>query len=180
MEGGYSGVITGTFEPGTKRTKGNIGAKDYACTITDGKAIDCSYFDWVGTYFTGSFSYDSWGWIYSGGDNGIWVNADSGSSGDIMRTERVPEDVGSVAAQTRPPSCPTNLLDQGTCGEQCAVRPTEHPRPAQMTMSPQHFRQPACQGHVPKPPSFRRGNVPLPLVSLDAKLSLIEVHVRPR
>lgn len=90
IEGGYNATITGaTFTPGTARTKGNIGTKDYACTITAGAAQCGPIFDWVGAYFSGAgldFEYAGsfqWGWIYHAGDNGTWVNANGNSSGDI-------------------------------------------------------------------------------------------------
>jgi hypothetical protein len=92
MEGGYQGLISNaTFNPGTKRTKGNVGSYDYGCTVTNGSinATCGSTFDWVAAYFSGAtttFEYDGtfqWGWIYHGGDNGTWVNANSGSTGDI-------------------------------------------------------------------------------------------------
>lgn len=93
MEGGYTAVISNaTFNPGTKRTKGNIGAKDYGCVITNGSTLQngqdtCNPYDWFTDYFTdGDFNYSGpfqWGWIYDAGNNGTWVNASSGSSGDI-------------------------------------------------------------------------------------------------
>ena len=84
MEGGYTGLITGgAFSPGTQRTKGNIGTKDYACSTTDGACS--SQFDWVATYFPGAtLTMDYWGWIYHAGDNGTWVNASTGNDGDII------------------------------------------------------------------------------------------------
>lgn len=89
MEGGYSGILTNAaFAPGTKRTKGNIGAKDYGCVITNGDiGSTCNFYSWISDYFsTGDFQYSGafqWGWIYRAGDNGTWVNANSGGSGDI-------------------------------------------------------------------------------------------------
>jgi hypothetical protein len=82
MEGGYSATITnGTFTPTTNRTKGNIGAKDFACD-TSGNCP--GYYSWVSTYFpTGTFAYSYSSWTYNAGDNGTWVNASTGNSGDI-------------------------------------------------------------------------------------------------
>jgi hypothetical protein len=63
-------------------TQGDIGSFDYNCDPT----FTCPGFvDWVTLYFsaTSGFNLDSWGWIYHGGGNGTWVNASSGSIGDI-------------------------------------------------------------------------------------------------
>jgi hypothetical protein len=75
FEGGYVGTFTGTFAPGANRTKGNIGTFDYASGPVSLLSL----------YFPGyaSFDYSWWGWIYHGGNNGSWVNAASGNSGDI-------------------------------------------------------------------------------------------------
>jgi len=62
-------------------THGNIGTFDYNCD-----AFNCPGFvDWTTLYFstTTGFNLDWWGWIYHGGSNGTWVNAITGSTGDI-------------------------------------------------------------------------------------------------
>lgn len=83
FEGGYRGTITGTLNPSPSyRTKGNIGTFDYGCDVDTGSCT--SLFSWLATYFTSySFSYDWWGWVYHGGDNGTWVNSLDGNQGDI-------------------------------------------------------------------------------------------------
>jgi hypothetical protein len=61
---------------------GNIGSFDYMCDL----AFICpGYVDWLTLYFssTSGFNLDWWGWIYHAGGNGTWVNASSGSTGDI-------------------------------------------------------------------------------------------------
>lgn len=84
FEGGYRATITGSLDssPGW-RTRGNVGDFDYACDLSG----NCPrYVSWVAQYFDPgyAFSYDFWGWIYHGRNNGTWVNADSGNSGDIL------------------------------------------------------------------------------------------------
>jgi hypothetical protein len=91
FQGGYSGVITGAFTPGTKRVKGRIGSKDYGCAINDsGAAVGCNYYDWIGDYFPGSsFGYTSWGWTYEAGNNGTWVNALARKTSALVLRESV-------------------------------------------------------------------------------------------
>ena len=84
FEGGYRATITGSLDttPGWS-SRGNIGNFDYTCDLSG----SCpGYVSWVTQYFDPgyAFSYDFWGWIYHGGNNGTWVNADSGNSGDIL------------------------------------------------------------------------------------------------
>jgi hypothetical protein len=86
MGGGYTATIDGaTFTPTTKRTKGSIGTKDFGCIIsTGGVASGCNYYSWFADYFTGGTVVQNfWGWTYNAGDNGTWVNASTGNSGDI-------------------------------------------------------------------------------------------------
>ena len=81
FEGGYQATFDGTFAPSLK-TNGNIGSYDYACNGT----FTCpGAFDWVGAYFTGNtyFNQPYWAWNYHAGNNGSWVNASTGNSGDI-------------------------------------------------------------------------------------------------
>jgi hypothetical protein len=86
MEGGYNATFFGTWAPGTKRTKGNIGSQNYACIITAG-VPSCNYptTSWVDDYFDSvtGFTQNFWGWTYRAGDNGTWVNSSTGNTGDI-------------------------------------------------------------------------------------------------
>jgi hypothetical protein len=82
--GGYRATqFTGTLlAPPAFSTHGNIGTFDYRCDLT----FTCpGYLDWLTLYFstTSGFNLDWWGWIYHGGQNGTWVNASIGSTGDI-------------------------------------------------------------------------------------------------
>lgn len=81
FNGGYRGIITGTFSPGSNPTRGSLGVKDYQCNAGGSCA---SLFSWLGTYFAPgySFSYAWWGWEYKY-KNQRWVNAIDGSAGDI-------------------------------------------------------------------------------------------------
>lgn len=83
MEGGYTAIITGTLKavPDAK-TNGSIGTVDYACSPTTGECPKA--FPWMKLYFEPGYAYSMpfWGWIYHGGNNGTWVNAEP-SSGDI-------------------------------------------------------------------------------------------------
>jgi hypothetical protein len=83
FEGGYTATFVATLNTAPAyRTKGSIGTFDYQCDA----AGNCpGYVSWLGLYFAGvsGFDYSWWGWVYHGGNNGSWVNADSGNSGDI-------------------------------------------------------------------------------------------------
>ncbi len=83
FQGGYVATFAGALlsSPGA-RTKGNIGTFDYGCNASTG---DCpGYVGWVSLYFLySSFDQPWWGWVYHAGNNGSWVNAASGNSGDI-------------------------------------------------------------------------------------------------
>lgn len=81
FEGGYQATFNGTFDP-TIKTKGNIGSYDYQCNGT----FTCpGAFDWVSAYFPANSNFDQpyWSWTYHAGNNGTWVNASTGNSGDI-------------------------------------------------------------------------------------------------
>jgi hypothetical protein len=83
FQGGYTAHFTGAFNPVTK-TKGSIGAVDYACVASTGQCP--ASFDWTTLFFTGGaggFDQVWWGWVYHAGNNGTWINALSGNSGDI-------------------------------------------------------------------------------------------------
>ena len=84
FSGGYRATITGTFSPGTNRTRGFLGVKDYQCDTSGNCA---NPFKWVDTYFAPSagFAYQWWGWEYKAPRHGTWVNASDGNSGDITR-----------------------------------------------------------------------------------------------
>jgi len=55
----------------------------------------------------------------------------------------------------------------------------EHPRPPKMPGRLQSSCQTLCHRHVPKASAFRRGRVALPDRTLDAELTLLQVHVTP-
>lgn len=84
FDGGYRAEITGTLLASPIwSTRGSVGTTDYQCDLLG----NCpGYVDWVAQYFgpTYGFSYDWWGWIYHGGNNGTWVNSVDGNSGDIV------------------------------------------------------------------------------------------------
>ena len=84
MTGSTHGVLTGTL--GDAGNWGDTGT----APAQNCNSIDCSMTSlWVSNYFPGG-SYDysdapgGWGWTYNGGANGTWVNASTGSSGDIL------------------------------------------------------------------------------------------------
>jgi hypothetical protein len=84
FEGGYaSTVFSATLKstPGA-RVRGSIGTFDYACDA----AFNCpGAVDWTTLYFDNVSGFDLawWGWTYHAGNNGSWVNAISGNTGDI-------------------------------------------------------------------------------------------------
>ena len=84
FNGGYQATITGTLlaEPAWK-TKGSVGTTDYACDIDT--ATCPGAVNWLDQYFEAGygFAYDFWGWTYNH-KNCVWVNASTGSSGDIV------------------------------------------------------------------------------------------------
>lgn len=83
LHGGYRAVITGELlgSPAWP-TRGFLGVIDHECTIAGACPGNV---DWVEQYFGPKygFSFAWWGWIYRGGQHGTWVNASTGSSGDI-------------------------------------------------------------------------------------------------
>jgi hypothetical protein len=94
FEGGYTATFTGTFDPGTNKTNGNIGTFDYAGTEADvllgtygngqtGPTTPVSFLD---VYFTGvsDFTYVNWGWTYHYRRQ-TWNNFSYGTTGDIVR-----------------------------------------------------------------------------------------------
>ncbi len=77
FEGGYYTLpFTGTLQKDVQ-VKGNLGTFD----------MTKNPLDWVSYYFGTSadstFNYTYWSWTYHAGNNGTWINAWDGSSGDI-------------------------------------------------------------------------------------------------
>ena len=84
IEGGSTGTVTGSLKTSpSKRIRGNIGSIDLGCDPLTGTCTVVG--SWLDYYFNSGyvFSYNWWGWIYHGGNNGSWVNATTGNSGDI-------------------------------------------------------------------------------------------------
>jgi hypothetical protein len=107
IKGGYEAQITGPLDVSDptnwplvgKVNQGN--AVDYQCVINpDGSDNGCpGAIDWTSKYFdqssqSFSFNENPWGWTYVGHDkagtpdagkaDGVWVNASTGNSGDIL------------------------------------------------------------------------------------------------
>ncbi|HVC36313.1 MAG TPA: hypothetical protein VNE40_02605 [Candidatus Dormibacteraeota bacterium] len=81
FEGGYQATFNGSLSTVLK-TKGYIGSYDFKCDTS----FNCpGYFDWLTAYFPSysNFAEPYWAWNYHAGNNGSWVNASTGSSGDI-------------------------------------------------------------------------------------------------
>jgi hypothetical protein len=89
FNGGYtSTVFTGTLlSPPLKSTHGNIGTFDYACVLSVNNTVSTcpGYVDWTTFYFSSppGFALATWGWQYTTCNNGSWINASTGSTGDI-------------------------------------------------------------------------------------------------
>lgn len=99
--GGYQASITGQLDvsdPSNWPLRGNVSPNpvDYQCD-TSGNCP--GYIDWTTKYFNTSdpsfsFTLPAWGWRYIGHDkpgapdagkpDGVWVNASTGNSGDIL------------------------------------------------------------------------------------------------
>lgn len=75
FEGGYQATFNGTFDPGASKTNGNLGTFDQ----------QAGGFNYLAAYFPDytAFAQPYWSWTYHAGNNGTWVNAVSGNSGDI-------------------------------------------------------------------------------------------------
>ena len=84
FEGGYSSTVFSATLKSTPdlRVRGSIGSFDYKC---DAAFICPGHFDWTTSYFDNVSGFDLawWGWTYHAGKNGSWVNAISGTTGDI-------------------------------------------------------------------------------------------------
>jgi len=111
INGGYQALITGALsvsDPANWPLAGKVNggnAVDYQCVIAgDGSATCPGSVDWTTKYFdtsnaqvSFSFSQPSWGWTYVGKDkasapdagksDGVWVNASTGNSGDILDSD---------------------------------------------------------------------------------------------
>lgn len=88
FQGGYTENFTGTFSPAGKRTNGSVGTFDRHCDPSNlgGGCSGPGVAGWLGDYFTGvsAFDFDEyWGWVYHAGNNGSWVNAIDGNTGNI-------------------------------------------------------------------------------------------------
>jgi hypothetical protein len=106
IKGGYVAQITGPLDitdPGNWQLVGNVNQGnpvDYQCVIaTDGSASCPGVIDWTTKYFDTAnagftFTETPWGWTYVGKDvstapdhgtpDGVWHNASTGNSGDIL------------------------------------------------------------------------------------------------
>jgi len=82
-QGGYTATFTASGMVSGARTKGSLGTFDYQCVATTGACP--GYVSWLSLFFTGVANFDQpwWGWVYHAGNNGSWVNATNGNSGDI-------------------------------------------------------------------------------------------------
>lgn len=83
MKGGYRATFNGKLKAvPLKPTHGNLGTFDYQCDKTG----NCpGVVNWRGFYFDNVTGFDQpwWGWRYSTERNGSWINASTGSLGDI-------------------------------------------------------------------------------------------------
>ena len=85
FRGGYWATIQGTLkETPDYPTAGYIGTFDAGCDIVAGPS-SCTNWNWVDAYFESgsSFSYGWWGWVYRSPAHNWWINASTGSVGDI-------------------------------------------------------------------------------------------------
>ncbi|MGH3650731.1 MAG: hypothetical protein ACRDU9_08490 [Acidimicrobiia bacterium] len=83
LVGGYRALIsTPLISDPAWPTRGTVGQFDYACTAP---RVCPGAVDWVEQYFGPDydFAYQFWGWVYRAGRHQTWVNASTGSSGDI-------------------------------------------------------------------------------------------------
>ena len=84
IDGGYETIdFVGTLDASPAyATRGQLGTYDLACTGADTCPGERPSFL---SYFSGTpaWSFASWGWTYHTAQNGTWVNASTGNSGDI-------------------------------------------------------------------------------------------------
>lgn len=83
LDGGYrSTVFQGTFAPSAYPTRGYLGTFDLGCDVDPGcggaHPTPAAYFS-----STSGFDLAWWGWIYRAGRHGTWLNASTGSAGDV-------------------------------------------------------------------------------------------------
>lgn len=86
FDGGLRWTFEGDFNPGDSQTHGHLGSFDHGCDGT----LDCDFASstgWMDDYFDNvdSDPLTWWGFIYHGGRDGTWVNANQpqGDCGNI-------------------------------------------------------------------------------------------------
>jgi hypothetical protein len=95
LRGSSTTTFKGTFAPGDRPTRGDLGTKDFACTSADRKGQCSGTFDWLSAYFTSgddfkSFTYTRYAFTYKAteGGHGTWRDVLVGgrirTSGDIV------------------------------------------------------------------------------------------------
>ena len=90
VTGSFTGYTYGTVTGGTLNASAGTPA-DLDCAGAD--AATCSAGTiayWIDNYFGSGATYnygDGWSWTYDGGVNGTWVDAASGTSGDIVHVQ---------------------------------------------------------------------------------------------
>ncbi len=84
MSGGRRATIVGTLlTTPVWPTSGSVGTTNYQCDIN---GLCPGLVSWAGQYFTAGYTYndDWWGWKYTAGSHGTWINAVTGNSGNIL------------------------------------------------------------------------------------------------
>lgn len=84
MSGGRRATIVGTLLMSPVwPTHGSVGTTNYKCDIS-GNCL--GVISWPGQYFNSGYSNndDWWGWKYTAGSHGTWINAVTGNSGNIL------------------------------------------------------------------------------------------------
>ena len=88
FQGGYEATFSAQLsisDPANWPLDGRVGPVNYSC---DQNANCPGYVDWTSKYFQNviNFQMPAWGWIYTAADrrDGVWINAATGSSGDIL------------------------------------------------------------------------------------------------
>ena len=84
FNGGYRATIRGSLLASPAwSTRGDVGTVDYQCDASAGTCVNAV--NWVTQYFSANadFAFDWWGWRYHTAQNGDWLNAVTGNSGDI-------------------------------------------------------------------------------------------------
>ncbi|HET9946831.1 MAG TPA: hypothetical protein VFQ63_02095 [Patescibacteria group bacterium] len=84
MSGGRRATIVGTLlTTPSWPTHGSVGTTNYQCNISG----NCpGVISWAGQYFAQGYSNTDvwWGWKYTAGSHGTWINAITGNSGNIL------------------------------------------------------------------------------------------------